>query len=60
MCSFALAYDSLALMASGFAVVCGFRIYEEVLQNRWLPFWRSILAKYEAAIAAADSSTGDP
>lgn len=44
MCSFALAYNSLALMASGFAVVCGFRIYEEVLQNRWLPLWRSILA----------------
>lgn len=46
---FATYYASVPMILAAFAIVCGFRIYEERLQTRWLPLWRSIIAKYEAS-----------
>jgi hypothetical protein len=37
------------MMACAFIVVCGLRIYEEFAQQRWVPVWRTIIGKYEAA-----------
>jgi hypothetical protein len=40
------------MLLSAFAVVCGFRIYEERYQAKWTPRWRAIIDKYEAAALA--------
>ena len=47
--AFAAYHENVLMLAAAFVVVVGFRIYEERFQNRWLPLWRSILEKYEAA-----------
>jgi len=52
---FAAHYDSIPMMGCAFVVVCGFRLYEEWQQVRWLPVWRSILNKYEAAVVPQKS-----
>jgi len=46
--------DSFALLLSAFAIVCGFRLYEERYQAKWAPLWRSIVSKYEAGIREID------
>lgn len=51
--------SSIPLLVSAFAVVIGFRIYEEFYQNKWLPLWRSIIAKYEAAALGQAVDSGD-
>lgn len=43
-------YKSVELMVVAFALVIGFRIYEERYQRRWDPVFRSLIAKYEAAL----------
>jgi len=57
-------HDSVPMMLCAFAVVCGFRIYEEIFQSKWLPLWRSIIAKYEAAargdVVGHVDSDGEP
>lgn len=61
MAGFAAYHESIPMLLTAFAVVCGFRIYEERCQARWLPLWRSIIEKYEAAALdeqdSADSDT---
>ncbi len=47
--------QSIAMMAIVFVLVCGFRIFEEISQSKWLPVWRSVVEKYEAALTAADT-----
>lgn len=37
------------LLFSAFVMVCGFRIYEERFQAKWLPHWKSIINKFEEA-----------
>ncbi len=49
-------HSSIPMMITAFVVVCGFRIYEERFQNKWLPHWRSIILKYEAAARGEDDS----
>ena len=46
---------NFALLLSAFAVVCGFRLYEERYQAKWAPLWPSILGKYEAEVGEADA-----
>lgn len=46
---FAVYYDNIWMMLVAFVIVCGFRIYEERIQSRWMPYWRSIIEKYESA-----------
>ena len=53
---FAAYYGSIRMLLSAFVVVCGFRIYEERYQLKWMPLWRSIIAKYESAAVAKDHS----
>ncbi|MDB2686917.1 hypothetical protein N9Y42_06865 [Mariniblastus sp.] len=48
------------MLLSTFAVVIGFRIYEELFQAKWLPLWRSIIAKYEAAALGDAVDDGQP
>ena len=50
-------HDSVPMMLTAFIVVLGFRIYEEIYQSKWLPVWRSIIEKSEAA--AIGESDGD-
>jgi hypothetical protein len=52
---------SIRLMGAAFVVVCGFRIYEERYQKSWMPVWRSIVNKYEAALGQApdDAEEGE-
>jgi len=49
LCAFAAYYDNTAMLVAAFLVVCGFRIYEDRWQSKWMPLWRSIIDKYEAA-----------
>lgn len=53
---FAAYHDNALMMLTSFAIVCGFRIHEERYQSRWLPLWRSIIAKYEAAAMSLGDS----
>ena len=53
--AFAAYYASVPMMLCAFAVVCGFRIYEERYQRKWMPIWRSLIEKYEAAVTGSDS-----
>ncbi len=57
---FAAYLGSVPMMGTAFVVVCCFRIWEEWYQTRWLPLWRSIIAKYEAAVVDnGNASRGD-
>ena len=47
------------MLLSAVAVVIGFRIYEELFQSKWLPLWRSIIAKYEAAALGDTVDNGE-
>ena len=57
LAGFATYSQSFPLLLSAFAVVCGFRLYEERYHAKWAPLWRSILGKYEAALRETDQST---
>ncbi|TWT72648.1 hypothetical protein [Crateriforma conspicua] len=50
---FAAYYENILMMLGAFVIVCGFRIYEERFQSRWMPHWRSIIEKYESAANAS-------
>ena len=52
--------SSVPMMLAAFVIVCGFRIYEELFQSKWLPLWRSIIAKYEAAALGDVDPDVDP
>ena len=52
--------SSIPMLLSAFAVVIGFRIYEELFQSKWLPLWRSIIAKCEAAALGDVVDDGKP
>ena len=52
---FAAYYQSVPMMLAAFAVVCGFRIYEDRFQSKWTPLWKSIIEKYESAATGASS-----
>jgi len=54
---FAAFHDSVAMMLAAFVVVCGFRVYAERFQARWMPVWRSIIQKYESAATGHDNIT---
>ncbi len=56
---FAAYFGSIPMMGAAFVVVCGFRIYEDWYQLKWMPAWRSIIAKYEAAAAGNGSNSTD-
>jgi hypothetical protein len=58
LCGFAVYYDSIALMVSAFLVVCGFRLYEEWYQHKYMPVWRSVLQKYESAVVEGQDNGG--
>lgn len=61
LAGFAVYWENLLMLASAFAIVCGFRIYEDRFQSKWTPHWRTIIEKYENA-ATADvrfDSNGD-
>ena len=46
---------SVEVMLVAMLVVLCFKAYEEWLQVRMLPVWRSVFAKYEAAIEESDA-----
>lgn len=48
-------HDDRGLMLTAMLTVVGFKAYEQWYQAKLLPAWKSIFAKYEAAIAAADA-----
>ena len=49
-------FENTPLMLAAFLVLCGFRIYEEKQQFKWLPQWRSIIRKFENAIQSKEPS----
>ncbi len=49
MAGFAAYLGSIPMMGATFVVLCGFRIYEERDHMKWIPIWRSVIEKYEAA-----------
>ncbi len=53
---FAAYCENVLMMLAAFVIVCGFRLYEERFQSRWLPLWQSIIEKYENAIHVVDNS----
>jgi hypothetical protein len=54
LAGFAAYHENPAMMLSAFAVVCGFRLYEEWHQRRYQPLWRSIIQKYEQALGSTE------
>ena len=50
--------SSMPVMVIAFAVMVGYRIYEEFSGAKWTAVWRSIIEKFEAA-AATDSEVGN-
>ncbi len=60
LAGFGAYHGNVPMMLAAFAVVCGFRIYEEMFQSKWLPLWRSIIAKYEAAALGEVDRDGEP
>ena len=50
---------SIAFMVIAFGLVVGFRLYEERYYFRWTPIWRSIIAKFEAALEENSTSVND-
>src|SRR5688500_7635043 len=57
---FAAYHENTLMMLCAFAVVCGFRIYEERYHAQWQSVFRSIIAKYDQAIAQASATNFDP
>lgn len=49
LAAFGAYLSNIPMLLSAFVVVIGFRIYEEYFQSKWLPLWRSVIAKYEAS-----------
>lgn len=49
-------HNSVDLLVVAFIVVIGFRLYEERHQRRYIPVWRAVIEKYEAAIEETDMS----
>ena len=47
---------NLAIAICGIVFLLGYRIYEELYQQRYNVIWRSIVDKYEAAIKLADNN----
>ncbi len=47
--------ENAKMMLAAFIIVCSFRVYEERIQTKWMPLWRSIIEKYEAAASATDA-----
>ena len=51
-------HGNIPLMIIAFAILCGFRIYEEWLQAKWQPLWCTIIAKYEASAISEFNHAG--
>lgn len=51
--------ESIPMLLSAYVIVCGFRIYEERYGARWMPVWRSIINKFEAAALGEQDSPDD-
>jgi len=49
LAGFGIANGSILMLAAALVVVCGFRIYEELIYSRAIPIWRSIFDKYDSA-----------
>lgn len=47
---FGVYHGSALMILNALVLVYGFRVYEEYHQSKWIPKWRSIIAKYEAAL----------
>jgi len=58
MCGFAAYHNSIPLLVCAFLVICGFRLYEEWYQRRWMPIWRSIIDKFEHCAMGTPHSSG--
>jgi hypothetical protein len=54
MTGFGFYLESTALMLTAMLTVFGFKAYEEWLQVRMLPVWKSLIAKYAAADSLAE------
>lgn len=52
---FAAYHGNIVLMLGAFVVFCGLRIYEDRLNQRWIPILRSIIEKYEASATVNDN-----
>ena len=59
LAGFGAYHSNIPMLLSAVAVVIGFRIYEELFQSKWLPLWRSIIAKYEAAALGDTVDNGE-
>lgn len=61
LAGFGAYHNSVPMMLAAFGFVCGSRIYEEIFQSKWLPMWRSIIAKYETACTddSVEADTND-
>ncbi len=58
LAGFAAYQQHFGMVLAAFAILCGFRIYEDRYGSRWNPIWRTLIEKYEAAIMAKDETTG--
>ena len=54
LAAFAAFYGSIPMMASAFATLSILRVYEERWNAKWLPTWRSIIAKFELALTESE------
>ena len=53
MAAFAIYFHSMMLLLCAFVEVCGFRLYENWYQGKWMPIWSSIIQKFEAEMNSA-------
>jgi hypothetical protein len=58
---FGVYHENVPMLLTALVVVVSFRIYEERYQMKWMPHWRSIIVKYEAAcVAESEDRTDNP
>jgi hypothetical protein len=54
LAAFAAYYGSIPMMASAFATLTILRIYEERWNSKWSHIWKSVIAKYDTALADSE------
>ncbi len=55
LAGFAAYLDNTMMMLAAFVIVSSFRVHEERYHRQWMPVWRSVIEKYEAAAMATDA-----
>lgn len=64
LAAFGIYHSDVAIISAAVVLLVGLRIYEGVIQSKWLPVWRSLISKFESALedhtGAVESSLAEP